>query len=220
MRKPTIRGLIVGLLATIVPVLAMSQQDHRVNGEYPSASGHKSLSGYDVYARQLKQLDMHADLARAAPAGRHGGFRILLSEAEFMQIGQQQNSLLEAPPMESEKRYQVGVTRAVCREVAFSALKQSTGRRGPSAIAMGVLERVGGSLVWESEFGSFDASAVRVHVSRMNLADGVALYIYNDSGQAYGPFTGRGPNRSGELWSATMAGAEATIQLQSDSDAA
>ncbi|MCI0615072.1 serine protease, partial [bacterium] len=63
-----------------------------------------------------------------------------------------------------------------------------------------------------------NAGAIRLHVKNMSLPANAELFIYSRNGQAYGPYTGAGPDGSGEFWTATIFGSEAILQLQTKSD--
>jgi hypothetical protein len=58
------------------------------------------------------------------------------------------------------------------------------------------------------------AGAIRLHVEGLNLPDGVELYVYSRAGEAYGPYTGRGPDGSGDFWTTGLFGTEAIVQLR------
>jgi V8-like Glu-specific endopeptidase len=73
-------------------------------------------------------------------------------------------------------------------------------------------------LVWAAIFSSGNAGAIRLHIKDMSLPAGAELFIYSRDGQAYGPYTGAGPNGTGEFWTATIFGTEAILQLQAKSD--
>ncbi|MEM8995061.1 MAG: trypsin-like peptidase domain-containing protein [Acidobacteriota bacterium] len=60
---------------------------------------------------------------------------------------------------------------------------------------------------------SAGASALRLRITGFDLPKGAALYLYNDAGQAHGPYLGRGPHGSGEFWSNTVFGDTAWVQL-------
>ncbi|HSE39356.1 MAG TPA: hypothetical protein VLH08_01210, partial [Acidobacteriota bacterium] len=67
--------------------------------------------------------------------------------------------------------------------------------------------------VWATIFNSTNAGAIRLHVEDMSLPANTELYVYSRNGQSYGPYTGRGPDSTGEFWTATIFGAEAILQL-------
>ncbi|MDX1460700.1 MAG: hypothetical protein R3348_06540, partial [Xanthomonadales bacterium] len=186
--------------------------------KYPSTQGYQLETGYDPVARQIKQLDLAMRLRSQAPVAMGQGFRIQLTAQEFAQIGQGDGP---APGVETEqeKRYQVGITKAVGRDVSFAGIGQSRGR-GPSEVAQGTLQSLGHRLVWDAQFASPEAHAVRVHLSQVDLADGVELYFYNAAGQAFGPYGGQGPMSNGTIWSPTLVGTEANIRLEAANEAA
>jgi V8-like Glu-specific endopeptidase len=65
------------------------------------------------------------------------------------------------------------------------------------------------------------ATAVRLHLSPFDLPESAELYVYSADGQAYGPYTGRGPIDDGELWTNTIFGEEVRLQLRvADDDVA
>jgi V8-like Glu-specific endopeptidase len=71
-----------------------------------------------------------------------------------------------------------------------------------------------GGLVWTAAAESRDAVALRLHFTDFSLPHNAALYIYNFDGEAFGPYTGRGPGDSGDFWSHTISGPVAYIQLR------
>ena len=77
-----------------------------------------------------------------------------------------------------------------------------------------------GGLVWAAVFNADNAGAIRLHVENMSLPADTKVYLYSKDGQAYGPYTGKGPNRTGEFWTATIFGSEAILQLHISSAAA
>jgi hypothetical protein len=67
-------------------------------------------------------------------------------------------------------------------------------------------------------FSSENAGAIRLHIKDMSLPADAQLFVYSRDGQAYGPYTGAGPDGTGEFWTATIFGTEAILQLQAKSD--
>src|SRR5439155_9496482 len=58
------------------------------------------------------------------------------------------------------------------------------------------------------------AGALRLHIENMSLPGGAELYVYSRAGEAYGPYTGKGPDGTGEFWSTAVFGTEAILQIQ------
>jgi V8-like Glu-specific endopeptidase len=68
--------------------------------------------------------------------------------------------------------------------------------------------------VWAAVVRAENAGAIRLHVQEMSLPQNAELYVYSRNGQAYGPYTGNGPNFSGEFWTTAIFGPEAILQLR------
>ena len=70
-----------------------------------------------------------------------------------------------------------------------------------------------GGMVWTAAAESKTATALRIHFTDFNLPANAELYVYNMDGEAFGPYTGRGPGNEGDFWSHTVTGPIAYIQL-------
>jgi V8-like Glu-specific endopeptidase len=81
-------------------------------------------------------------------------------------------------------------------------------------LAYGALRMTKSMRVWTGTVRSAGASALRIHFTDFQLPHGAELYVYNDSGVAFGPYTGTGPLGSGEFWSNTVVGDTALVQLR------
>ncbi len=108
----------------------------------------------------------------------------------------------------------VDVAVRLGREKALSTSK-STASGHASGVGRTRLDSAGG-LVWATSLQAQGASAVRIHFTNFQLPPRTALYLYNDAGQAHGPYTGTGPHGDGEFWSHTVFGEHVWIQLHSD----
>jgi V8-like Glu-specific endopeptidase len=71
-----------------------------------------------------------------------------------------------------------------------------------------------GVFVWSGAVRSDGASAIRLHFTDFALPPGAELYVYNESGEAFGPYTDKGINRNGEFWSHTITGSTVLIQAR------
>jgi V8-like Glu-specific endopeptidase len=71
-----------------------------------------------------------------------------------------------------------------------------------------------GRLVWATVVRADNAGAIRLHIEDMSLPRNAELFVYSRNGQAYGPYTGMGPDRTGEFWTTTLFGSEAILQLR------
>ena len=83
------------------------------------------------------------------------------------------------------------------------------------APTVGATKKVAGGVhVWTTAIQADGASALRVHFENFDLPDGAEMYVYNDAGEAFGPYTGRGMRGSGEFWSHTITGEQMLIQVR------
>jgi hypothetical protein len=62
-----------------------------------------------------------------------------------------------------------------------------------------------GGFVWAAVVTAENAGAIRLHVQDLSLPDNAELYVYSRDGQAYGPYTGSGPNFSGDFWTTAVS---------------
>jgi V8-like Glu-specific endopeptidase len=111
-----------------------------------------------------------------------------------------------------ETKYMVGVAKKVGTAIDFSAAR-SLGKRTAN-LALGSARGTGdGGFVWTAAVRVPGATALRLHLTGVDLAPGTALYVYNKDGQAFGPYTGRGPLGNGDLHTNTVFGEELLVQL-------
>lgn len=101
-------------------------------------------------------------------------------------------------------KYLVGINKSVGAGVDF----------GGRNLGLGAVRSDEGGFVWSAALRSPGATAVRAHLTGLDLPEGSALYVYNKAGQAFGPYTGRGPLGNGELWTNTVFGEQLFLQLQ------
>jgi V8-like Glu-specific endopeptidase len=76
-----------------------------------------------------------------------------------------------------------------------------------------------GEFVWSAVVRAEGAGGIRVHVTDFKLPGHVELYLYSRDGQAHGPYVAKGPNGTGEFWTATIFGSEAILQFRGASNA-
>lgn len=117
-----------------------------------------------------------------------------------------------------DTRYLVGVSRPVGTTVNFSTARGLG--KGSANLALGTARGTGdGGFVWTSAVRVPGASALRLHLTNVDLPAGTALYVYNLAGQAFGPYTGRGPLGTGDLHTNTVFGEQILLQLHASAKA-
>jgi V8-like Glu-specific endopeptidase len=113
-------------------------------------------------------------------------------------------------PSETNGKYLVGVSKAAGLVVDFSPVR---GQREVDLAAGKARGTAEGGFVWTAAVHSPGATALRLHLTGVDLPAGSELYVYNLEGQAFGPYTGRGPLGDGVLYTNTVFGEKLLIQL-------
>jgi V8-like Glu-specific endopeptidase len=117
-----------------------------------------------------------------------------------------------------ERKYLVGVAKPVGITVDFSPAS-ALGER-TVALGLGAARGTGdGGFVWTAAVQSPGATALRLQLTGVDLPRGVQLYVYNLSGQAFGPYTGRGLLGDGVFHTHTVFGDQLMLQLHSPAGA-
>ncbi|HEX9945079.1 MAG TPA: trypsin-like peptidase domain-containing protein [Thermoanaerobaculia bacterium] len=150
----------------------------------------------------LRQVELGRRLVRELPAeALEKAIRVPLTPEEIAAVDQ-------APRWVSPLK--IGFVKALTPAIVVAGLDRESLQRQP--FESGLTRQNG--LVWAAVVKAEDAGAIRLHVQDMLLPRNVELYVYTRSGEAYGPYTGLGPNGTGELWAPTVFGPEAVLQLR------
>lgn len=121
---------------------------------------------------------------------------------------------LESPVAPGERRYQVGVTKSVRASVEFSSLRPGDLDTTPRRHAHGAIRSDGsGGFTWTGVVESPGATALRLRFDNFFLPRHAELYLYGETGEVFGPYTGRGVHDDREFWSHTVYGSKVTLQL-------
>ena len=151
--------------------------------------------GLTVEEHLQRQLELSRQLAGELPAGAlERAVRVPLTAAEIAAIDQ-------APRWQSPLK--VGVVKALAAKIEVAGLSRRQMR--PTA---------DGGLVWAKAVKADGAGGVRLHIQGLSLPRKAELYVYSRKGEAFGPFTGTGPNRNGSFWTTAVFGSEAILQLR------
>lgn len=116
-----------------------------------------------------------------------------------------------------EKKYQVGISRQLGTTVGFSSVGTNGTRE--TSLNLGAARANRDGFVWTAAVKVPGATALRLRITGLDLAAGTEMYVYNMAGQAYGPYTGRGPLGTGELYTNTVFGQQLMLQVHSSADA-
>lgn len=195
------------VLALLVPGAAAQAADFAAPSfedmlQSPEALPETLGTPRDIADRNAEMGQLHARLAAVqVRQALDRPLKIELTRAERAKIDQLGSA---------ERRYFVGVAKPIRQQVDFSARRGGTERLG-----MGVARSSANGFVWTASIRVPGATALRLGLDRVDLPPGASLYVYNQVGQAFGPYTGRGPLGTGVLHTHTVAGEEILLQLAS-----
>lgn len=151
---------------------------------------------FDPAVSALEQEQLAGWLAleeNAGPANRP--FEIVLTAEESQRLA-------DAP--ENEGRMLVGINRGVVQSI------------GREKTTFGEWRHDRDTSVWSAIVRSPGATGLRLHFPGFSLPAGAELYVYSSQGEAFGPYTGKGPADAADLWTNTIAGQELRVQLRVD----
>lgn len=115
--------------------------------------------------------------------------------------------------MAEAQKMRVGVVTDLAIPVTFTR-ESITSQRAMLHDTLGAVRGAeGGGFEWTAVIRSPQAAAVRVGFSDFDLPEGSELFVFTDGGMAFGPYTGRGPNGTGEFWTNSVAGEEIVLEL-------
>jgi len=173
--------------------------------EVVSAPMMVSPDTYDAAGEAQRMADLHQVLVADRAAGAEVNLGPL-SAAEQQRLDDALNA--------SERRVLVGVDRPVGAIVDLAVVNGLSAWEANASRVGGISTRFDGALVWSGTFRSPGATAVRAHIADVDLPASAAIYVYNEVGQAFGPYLGSGINGNNEIWTNTVAGDTITVQLE------
>jgi len=163
----------------------------------------------DPNARAIEMRSLQQRLAATqVVAGANRPIRLSLTAAE-------RNKIDDVTRV--ERKYLVGVAKPVGQAVDFSGARQA-GAQAKSLNLGAVRGYGGGAFTWTAAVRVDGATALRLHITGLDLPAGAGLYVYNRSGQAFGPYTRQGPLGTGEFHTNTVFGEELIVQLDVPGD--
>jgi lysyl endopeptidase len=158
-------------------------------------------------AEEMRALQQHLAASRVAEAQKEAVV-VDLTPAERHRINDTGNV---------EMKYLVGMAKPVGAAVNFSSAR-SLGKN-TAKLSVGAARGTGSDgFVWTASVKVAGATALRLHLTGVDLPAGVEMYVYNLAGQAFGPYTGRGPLGTGDVHTNTVFGQELLLQVHSPAD--
>jgi len=177
----------------------------------------------NIFANRVRTLTAWAMLTllscgAQAAAGKPDGLfeRLIKAEVPTNSALQVQVDLPGLNAVDAtDPRLKVGAAVPAGQQVRFDKVSARSRSTGPQTAGFGVVRvNDAGGFVWSGVVESPGATALRLHIQGMYLPRHVELYLYNDFGEVFGPYTGRGPRRDGDFWTNTLLGDSVYLQLR------
>jgi len=109
------------------------------------------------------------------------------------------------PGRPREEPLRIGLVKSLSARLDIDGL--ASARRGAGGPARD------GGYDWAVAVVSPAAGAMRFHIEGLELPPQAELVVYSRAGEAFGPYTGNGPDDDGEFWTDTVFGGEAILQV-------
>lgn len=187
MNKPRSRSTILALSLALAATTLGGAVEAKTPGGYAEAPMQVVTEGLTVEQELTKQVNLSRGLLSELP------------KSAFERIVRIPLSADEAAVVDKASRHEsplrIGVVKPMARTITVADLT-----RGEKAL--GAVVRSDG------------AGAIRLHVQGFSLPKNAALYVYSRGGEAYGPYTGTGPNNDGDFWTTSVFGSEAILQVR------
>jgi hypothetical protein len=196
----------LGVAAVLIPVVAQAAKPVPSVEEFfgfgPQAQLQWAGTQRDVDVRGQQMVSLQGRLVSQDAGAADRALEIRLSAAEQQRIDSVGRS---------QGKYFVGIDKALGLNVDLNG-------PGRAAVAKtGSVQQLGeNGRTWTFALNVPNATALRLHLTGVNLPPGAELYVYNVGNrqvQAFGPYTGRGPNGNGDLYTNTVFGEQIRLQL-------
>ncbi|HKQ59846.1 MAG TPA: trypsin-like peptidase domain-containing protein [Candidatus Polarisedimenticolaceae bacterium] len=169
--------------------------------------------GADPWRSALQMTTNHQWLVeQRAPIAGEPGITIRLTEQDRINIGELPCADCDGRVLLHPDKMRVGVVKDVAPAVRFGRLTSASLARGGD-LAGGTLRPTGGGFVWTLVSEAEGAKAQRIHFTGFDLPEGTEVWVYNDAGEAYGPYRGRGLTNDADFWSDSIGGSRVYIQV-------
>ena len=201
--KRMLCGAVITLCMSAVPGSAASLDAIFGAQAFPETIG--TPRDRNVRAEEMRALQQHLAAARPSQA-QQAPVTVDLTPTERQRIN---NTAGKA-----EMKYLVGVAKPLRLGVDFSAASSSANVN--VGAARGTRD---GGFVWTASVKVEGATALRLHLTGVDLPHGAEMYVYNLAGHAFGPYTGRGPLGDGVVHTNTVFGQELLVQVHSPAGA-
>ncbi|MDJ0841016.1 MAG: serine protease [Acidobacteriota bacterium] len=116
-------------------------------------------------------------------------------------------------PEAKELRKHVGTTVKTDAKIVLNRPIGKKRNTNAVPLANGMFRASDDGYVWNTTISSEGANGIRIHFTDFDLPENASMFIYNDFGQAFGPYEAQGVMANGDFWSHTLKGDTAYIQV-------
>lgn len=200
----------IGAAVAAFVVLASANLTGAGPMDYPRVPSHTLSTGPTLEELALKEEALFGFLTGEIPAGTLSSPLVVdLGDREIQDLEERQQATAGTGPAV------VGLTKRVDARVSFSDLDSRLVSSVPRRMGPGVaLLTEDGGFVWAVAIRSENAFGMRVHIQGLDLPSNSDLYWFNMSGEAFGPYQGRGIHGDGDFWTHTVSGSEGVLMVR------
>lgn len=171
-----------------------------------------ATEGLTVAEMAVHSAELSRWLSQERPAG-------VIDSSARVQLTPEQINSIEFPVQVDGEPLQVGLVVPMTSRVSVQGLGTTGRGKAIEQVQGGTLvPTLDGGYIWSVAITSESAGGIRVHVENVNLPAGAELYFYSQNDEAYGPFTGTGPDGTREFWTPSVFGSEGVLQLRVNGD--
>src|SRR2546425_1603227 len=175
---------------------------------YKSVAPETMVGGITPEEYAAGQASLHAWLMKEVPAG------VLSNPIRVSLTDNERNELLKMQEARGGPAV-VGRIKPISEAVRFTGIDVALLSDNPRPVGRGLLRATpDGGFVWAAAIVSEGAAAIRVQIKGLNLPDDADLFFFSEAGQAFGPYSGKGPNGDGEFWSNTVVGSGGVVLVR------
>ncbi len=197
-RRLLARLLALSGLMGVVAAPSLSEATTRTR-----AAGERAAPAFCAAGGRAEATDSR--LEEAVATARRSPLRVEVAAAERVSLG-------ETPT--GDRRVRVGVARSLEARVEMGGVRARDLSNAPQSASIGSIRRLGATgFLWTAAVESSGAVALRLRLSGFHLPRNAELFLYDDKGEAFGPYTGRGAHGDGEFWTHTVPGSTVVMQL-------
>ncbi len=183
-----------------------------VTTQVHAVSSELSVSGPSLSEIQVQRTALRAELAAdRVDIDNQPAVKVELSLDELHQLAEtemRQRTVFPGPKL-------LGVVYPVAASVNFRQLQSVALSIRPKLLTVGSVRLAGdGGFVFSTSVNSTGAKAIRLHLAGMSLPEAAELFIFGSGSDAFGPYTGSGPEGNGELWTPSIDGSVAHVLVR------